>query len=216
MMVDPRSVIAVLIAMLIAYAIGSIPTAVWVGKGFYGKDVRRHGSGNAGATNTFRVLGWKAAVPVLLFDVFKGWAPVFILAPWVSKGESMDPVLFQLMIGAAALMGHVFPVFARFKGGKGIATSLGIVLAIHLQAALCCFGIFVAVFWATRFVSLGSMIAAICFPLVLWFMFKEGSEILLSFSIAFAALIILTHRKNIGRLLSGNESKIFFGRRNGE
>jgi len=207
---------AVLIAMLIAYVVGSIPTAVWVGKRFYGKDVRQHGSGNAGATNTFRVLGGKAAVPVLLFDVFKGWAPVFFLAPWVSKGESADPALFQLLIGGAALLGHVFPVFARFKGGKGIATSLGIVLAIHLHAALSCLGIFVLVFWVTKYVSLGSMVAALCFPLLLWFLFKESSEILLGFSIAFAAFIILTHRKNIGRLLKGNESKIILGKSNGE
>jgi len=212
MMADPRSILAVLIAMLVAYILGSIPTAVWVGKAFYGKDVREHGSGNAGATNTFRVLGGKAAIPVLLFDVFKGWAPVYFLAPWVIKGESADPVIFQLLIGAAALLGHIFPVFARFKGGKGIATSLGIVLAIHFYAAISCLGIFILVFGITRFVSLGSMIAAICFPLFLWIIFHEKSSVLLIFSFIFAGLIIWTHRANIGRLLKGNENKIIFGK----
>lgn len=211
-MADPRSILAVLIAMLIAYVIGSIPTAVWVGKAFYGKDVREYGSGNAGATNTFRVLGGKAAIPVLLFDVFKGWAPVFFLAPWVIEGESADPVIFILLIGIAALLGHIFPVFAGFRGGKGIATSLGIVLAIHLYAALSCLGVFILVFGITRFVSLSSMIAAICFPLFLWAIFGEKSSVLLIFSFIFAVLIIWTHRANIGRLLKGNENKINFGK----
>ena len=211
-MADPRSILAVLIAMLIAYIIGSIPTAIWIGRAFYGKDVREHGSGNAGATNTYRVLGGKAAIPVLLFDVFKGWAPVFFLAPWVIDGESADPVIFQLLIGIAALFGHIFPVFAGFKGGKGIATSLGIVLAIHLYAALSCLGIFILVFGISRFVSLSSMIAAVCFPLFLWVIFREKSGVLLIFSFIFAVLIIWTHRANIGRLVKGNENKIIFGK----
>ena len=205
-------IIRLFIAISGAYLLGSIPTAVWVGKALYNKDVREHGSGNAGATNTFRVLGGKAAVPVLLFDIFKGWAPVFILSVWAVQGTIMDPVIFQLSIGAAALLGHIFPVFANFNGGKGIATSLGVVLAIHWQAALCCLGIFVVVFMITRFVSLGSMIAAICFPFLIGFIFKENSLVLQVFSVVFAALIIWTHRANIGRLLKGEEGKIIFSK----
>lgn len=197
-------------AVLLAYLAGSIPTAVWVGKAFYDKDVRQHGSGNAGATNTFRVLGAKAAIPVLLFDVFKGWAPVFFLAPWAEVGLGWDSVLVQLCVGAAALLGHVFPVFASFKGGKGIATSLGVVLAIHLAGALCCLAIFIAVFLLTRYVSLGSIVAAICFPVLLWWAFQEGSQVLRLFSIGFAALIVWTHRANVKRLLAGTEGKIEF------
>lgn len=213
---DAELLFRTIAAVLGTYLLGSIPTAVWVGKAFYGKDVREHGSGNAGATNTFRVLGGKAAIPVLLFDVFKGWLPVFLFAPWAAEGQSADPVIFQLLIGAGALLGHIFPLFAKFKGGKGIATSLGIVLGVHWQAALCCLGIFIVVFSISRYVSLGSMIAALCFPLLLWLLFNERSEVLLIFSVAFAGLIIWTHRANIGRLLKGEEGKISFGKRESE
>lgn len=193
--------------LAIAYLIGSIPTAVWIGKVFYGIDVREYGSGNAGATNTFRVLGKKAGIPVLLIDVFKGWISVNMAYLTDYRPGSEQFVNFQLVMGIAALLGHIFPVYAGFRGGKGIATLLGIVLAVHPPAALISISIFILVLLISRYVSLGSMIAALSFPVLIIVVFKSVIPSLVIFSLVIAVLVLITHQKNIERLLRREESK---------
>jgi glycerol-3-phosphate acyltransferase PlsY len=196
-----------IIALIIAYLVGSIPSAVWIGKLFYGIDVREYGSGNAGATNTFRVLGKKAGVPVLLIDILKGFAAVQL--PYLTEfiPGSVQFVNLQLVLGVAALFGHIFPLFAAFKGGKGIATLLGIILAVHPYAALVSIGVFLVVFLISNYVSLGSITAAITFPIVVITVFKTQIPSLVIFSMVIAVLVLITHQKNIERLLKREESK---------
>jgi acyl phosphate:glycerol-3-phosphate acyltransferase len=196
--------------LLIAYLMGSFPAAVWIGKLLYGVDVREHGSGNAGATNTFRVLGKKAGIPVLLLDVFKGWLAV-MMAGLLTEAptHSADFVNTQLALGIAAVVGHIFPLFAGFRGGKGIATLFGITLAVHPWACLIAVGVFLLVFLASSYVSLSSISAGLSFPFIVIFVF--GNAIVPSmviFSIMVAILILITHQKNIERLLRREESKI--------
>lgn len=196
--------------LLLAYLLGSVPSAVWIGKIFYRTDVREHGSGNAGATNTFRVLGKKAGIPVLFLDILKGWLAVN-MAAFLTEApvHSQDFVNIQLVLGVAAVTGHIFPVFAGFRGGKGIATLFGVVLAIHPLACLAAVGIFMLVFLVSNYVSLGSISAGVSFPFIVIFGF--GNNIvpaMVAFSIMVAILILITHQKNIERLLSKQESKI--------
>lgn len=194
---------------LVAYLIGSIPTAVWIGKAKYGVDVREHGSNNAGATNTFRVLGKKAGTTVLLIDIVKGFLPVFL--PYlfkVGQWNSDELITVQIVAALGAVIGHVFPLYAGFKGGKGVATSLGVIIGIHPPAAGICIGIFLIIFLSTHFVSLGAICAAIAFPLVLTLIFGVTSYWLLGFSVLLSAIVVFAHKKNIGRLITGNESKM--------
>lgn len=199
--------------LLAAYLIGAIPTAVWVGKTFYGVDVRQHGSGNAGATNTFRVLGKKPGSFVMAVDIFKGWAATSLAQVLVMSG-AIEPdklILFKIILGVLAVVGHIFPVYVGFKGGKGVATLMGMVLAIHLPAALICLGIFLVVLLLFKYVSLGSMIAAIAFPLLLLLpRFHPEEPLLIVFGFLLSLMVVLTHKKNIGRLLQGQESKVNF------
>ncbi len=195
---------------LIAYLIGSIPTAVWIGKIKYGVDVREHGSHNAGATNTFRVLGKKAGTTVLIIDIFKGFIPVFLpflfhVGPWNSE----ELITVQIVAALGAVLGHVFPLYAGFKGGKGVATSLGVIIGIHPPAAGICIGLFLIIFLTTHYVSLGAICAALAFPIVLFFVFNVTSPWLMGFAILLSAIVILAHKKNIGRLITGTESKMF-------
>lgn len=187
--------------------LGSIPTAVWIGKYFYKIDVREYGSGNAGATNTFRVLGKKAGIPVLLIDVLKGFAAVNLAHISNYTPHSYQFINLQLVLGIASLIGHIFPIFASFRGGKGIATLLGIVLAVHLYAALIAMGIFIIILLLTSYVSLGSMTAAVLFPVIVVGIFKETVPSLIIFSILIAIMVLITHQKNIERLLRREESK---------
>lgn len=194
---------------LIAYLLGSIPTAVWVGKSYYGIDVREHGSKNAGATNTFRVLGKKPGTVVLLIDVLKG--ALAVLLPYFFLKDSIEYerlIQIQLLTAFLAIIGHVFPLFANFKGGKGVATSLGIIIGIHPPAALICLGIFLIVFIISKYVSLGAIITAISFPLLIIFLFHVESIWLRGFSILLGSVVVLTHKKNILRLVKGEESKM--------
>jgi acyl phosphate:glycerol-3-phosphate acyltransferase len=195
---------------LVAYLIGSISTAVWIGKAYYGIDIRQHGSGNSGATNTFRVLGKKPGTIVMLIDIFKGWVATSLAALLVifNAVPAEDLIIYQLIMGALAVVGHIFPVYERFKGGKGVATLLGMMLAIHLEVALMCMVIFVIVLFTSRYVSLGSMIAALAFPILLLLpRFHPDNPILIIFGFVVFAVVVLTHRKNINRLLHGEESK---------
>lgn len=208
--------LTILILLITAYLLGSIPSAVWVGKTFHGIDVREHGSGNAGATNTFRVLGKKAGIPVLLLDVLKGAIAINLV--WLQTSFSFDEITpitnLKLAFGFCAVVGHIFPVFAGFRGGKGIATLLGIVLAVHPPAALCSLAIFLIVLTITKYVSLGSMLAGLAFPLFISLVFKTHVLSLVIFSSVVAVLIIITHQKNIIRLLKNDENKTYlFGKR---
>lgn len=196
------------ILIVIAYLLGSIPTAVWVGKIFFRIDVREHGSGNAGATNTIRVLGWKAGLPVFLFDVFKGWLAVTLAGVILSgqlDGEQM--IFLKITLAAAVVIGHVFPMFAGFRGGKGVATLLGVGIALYPLAVWVVLGIFITILLVTGFVSLGSITGAVLFPFIDIFIFHQENSWLIGLSILVAVFIPVTHRKNIKRLIKGEESK---------
>ncbi len=202
--------ITIIISLIIlAYLIGSIPTAVWVGRMFYDVDIREHGSGNAGATNTFRVLGKKAGIPVLLFDVFKGWLAVqlALLATHYLLLSNDQNINLQLSLGVAALIGHIFPVYVGFKGGKGVATLLGLIIAIAPIAALYAIIIFVITLLVTKYVSLSSMIGGFSFPILIIVVLQTTTISLVVFSMVIAILLLFTHQKNIERLLSREESK---------
>mgnify|MGYP000107572752 CR=1 FL=1 len=192
-----------------AYLLGSIPTAVWLGRAKYGIDVREHGSKNAGATNTFRVLGKKPGVVVLCVDIVKGYLAV-TLPYFFGVGEwgSDQLINVQLVTALTAVMGHVLPIFAGFNGGKGVATSLGVVIGVHPPAAGIMIGIFLIVFITSHFVSLGAIVAATSFPLLLWLVFHVNSIWLLAFSCFLSAAVIFAHKKNIARLLAGEENKM--------
>ncbi len=194
----------------LAYLLGSIPTAVWGGKRFFGLDVREHGSKNAGATNTFRVLGKKPGIIVLLVDVLKGLLAV-LLPQLLLPSEIHYNELVNIKITAAifVILGHVFPLFARFKGGKGVATSLGVIFALHPPAAFICLGIFLFVFLISHFVSLGAIITAVCFPILIILVFKETSFSLIVFAIVIGVAVVVTHKKNIKRLIDGCENKMY-------
>jgi glycerol-3-phosphate acyltransferase PlsY len=194
--------------IVLAYLIGSIPTAVWVSKFFFGVDIREYGSGNAGATNTYRVLGTKWGTFVMVVDILKGVLASFLylLLPYYLTNEFQRTNL-MVGLGLAAVLGHIYPIWAGFKGGKGVATVFGMVLAIQPIVALCVVGIFLFVLYLTRFVSLSSILASIAFPVFILVIFNEPEPLYRIFAIAVALLVILTHQKNINRLLSGNESK---------
>lgn len=204
------NVLYITIAGLAAYLLGSIPSAVWAGKLFHGIDVREHGSGNAGATNVIRVLGWKTGVPVLLFDMAKGF-----LAAMLPKLSELAPegsaaiVNLQIFTGFMAIIGHIFPVFAGFRGGKGVAAMFGILLAIHPPVTLLCLGVFLLLFLTTGIVSIGSIIAGIAFPVFLLTLFETPSLFFKIFSVMVAVALLVTHRKNIQRIIKGEEKRLF-------
>ncbi|MBW7913631.1 MAG: glycerol-3-phosphate 1-O-acyltransferase PlsY [Taibaiella sp.] len=212
--------IAVLIVL--AYLIGSIPTAVWVSKRLFGIDIREHGSGNAGATNTFRILGARAGTAVMIIDMLKGFIAVklALFAPYSIHSE--QSVNLQIFLGLFAVVGHIFPIWAEFKGGKGIATLFGMILSIQPLVAVSMVGVFMLMLYMTRYVSLSSITASIAFPLMIFFIFREPELSYRIFAIATAFLVVLTHHKNINRLINGSESKVAifrkrrFRRRRGE
>ena len=198
-----------LLFVSIAYLLGSIPTAVWIGRVYYNIDIREHGSKNAGATNTFRVLGKKPGILVLIIDIIKGvlavTLPFFITSFIWGSNELIN---IQLLCGISAVLGHVFPIFANFKGGKGVATSLGIIIGIHPLAAVICLVLFLVTFLISSYVSLGAIIAAFFFPITVHYVFNNENIYLTIFSILLAVAVILTHHKNIKRILNGEESKM--------
>jgi len=207
------NIIWIVLSVVAAYLIGAIPTAVWYGLRFHAVDIRQHGSGNAGATNTFRVLGKKAGSIVLFFDILKGafaTSLAHLLAYAAVIPASQQLVSFQLILGITAVLGHIFSVYLNFKGGKGVATLLGMVLAIHPLVALICIGIFLIVLITTKYVSLSSIVATLSFPFLLLLPpFKTGNALLLVFGFTMFALLVITHRKNIKRLLEGNENRTY-------
>ena len=199
-------------ALLLAYLFGSIPTAVWIGQAFYGIDVREYGSGNAGATNTFRVLGKKAGIAVMFLDIFKGYTATnlaYLIGLSVTGPQnSVQFVNYQLALGITAVMGHLFPVFAGFRGGKGIATLFGMILAVQSEAAMLCVLTFVVVLLISKYVSLSSILAGFSFPLSVIFIFQSPIRSVVLYGMSICVLILVTHQKNIERLLKGKESKV--------
>lgn len=205
-------------ALLCAYLLGSIPTAVWLGQAFYGVDVREYGSGNAGATNTFRVLGKKPGAAVMIIDIAKGFTATklaYLIGLSVTGPRfSALFVNYELALGVVAVMGHLFPIFAGFRGGKGVATLFGMVLAVSPMAALICVSVFIVMLLTTKYVSLSSISAGFAFPLGTIFVLHTPIKGLAVYSICVCVLILVTHQKNIERLLKGKESKVYlFGKK---
>jgi acyl phosphate:glycerol-3-phosphate acyltransferase len=213
--------VLLLAALLMAsYGLGATPTSYWVGKGLFGVDLRERGSGNLGATNVYRVLGWKAALPVVAVDVFKGWLPVAwfpaLLAGAAATGAGdapgarllVDPWAWAPAFGAFAIVGHVFSFWVGFRGGKGVATSAGVFLGLAPMAVLVGFVVWLVTVAATRYVSLGSVLAAAVLPVAVFLLPHRGGNVVLAFTVALAAFVIWAHRANLGRLRRGEENRI--------
>ncbi|MCB0285131.1 MAG: glycerol-3-phosphate 1-O-acyltransferase PlsY [Calditrichaeota bacterium] len=204
-----------LLMIAISYLMGSIPTSIIAGKLLKGIDIRKEGSGNAGATNVFRVLGWKAGLVVLLIDMLKGWIPtVYISQLGMDSGLGWHAINYQIVAGISAMFGHIWTIFASFKGGKGVGTGAGMIIGLAPFPVLVCIIVFIVTVWLTRFVSLGSILASITFMAVVFvqkFALNQPVPIeLLVFSVFIPVLIIFTHRANVQRLLKGEENKIQF------
>jgi glycerol-3-phosphate acyltransferase PlsY len=199
-----------LFLIIVAYLIGSIPTAVWVSKAFFDIDIREYGSGNSGATNTYRVLGPRWGTFVMIVDMLKAIVAVKLAFLLPDSFDSNDIYLvnLQLGLGLSAVLGHIFPLWADFRGGKGVATLFGMVLGIQPNVALCCVGVFILVLYLTRWVSLSSILASVAFPVFILVIFNEPEKLYRVFAITVALLVLLTHQKNIGRLLKGSENKV--------
>ncbi len=197
------------ILIIIAYLLGSIPTALIISRKYFGIDIRDYGSGNMGATNTFRVLGSRYGTIVMVFDILKGIAAVslYIFLPHYMSNE-LDRTNFMIGLGLAAVLGHVFPVFANFKGGKGVATLFGMILAVQPVIAISCVGVFLLVLYLTRYVSLSSILAALMLPVSVLWIWNEHEVMYRIFALLVAFMVIITHQKNIGRILRGVESRI--------
>jgi glycerol-3-phosphate acyltransferase PlsY len=201
------------VGVIAAYLIGAIPTSILYGRLKFGLDIREHGSGNAGATNTFRVLGKKAGSLVMAVDIFKGFLAtcipfLFLYFDVIADGYQL--VIWQIVCGIAAVVGHIFPVYERFKGGKGVASLLGMVLSLHTPAALVCIAIFLIVFLISKYVSLGSMLATLAFPI--YFILSNPDQepshkVLTIFGFILFVLVAYTHKTNIKRLMRGEENK---------
>jgi len=204
-----------IVGLILAYLVGSFPSAVWVGRTFYNIDVREYGSGNAGATNTFRVLGKRAGIPVLIMDIAKGFLAVK-LAYFIGDYETQSPefIDFELALAVCGLLGHIFPVYVGFRGGKGVATMLGILFAVHPQAAFICAGVFLLTLYFTGYVSLGSILSGLTFPVVIMVFYSTNSSINI-FSLAVSILILVTHQRNIERLMKGEESRVKWHKKSG-
>ena len=185
--------------VLAAYLIGAFPSSYVVGKLTRGIDLRQHGSGNLGATNAFRVLGWKAATPVFILDIFKGWLPTF----WFPRIDGNPAWEFALAYGAAAVIGHAFSVYVRFKGGKGVATSAGVFLALAPAAIGITTIVWVTLLFATGIVSVASVVSAIVLPIAV--LLIGSHRLVLALAIALALFVTYAHRANIKRLMRGEE-----------
>jgi glycerol-3-phosphate acyltransferase PlsY len=198
-----------LLLIILAYLIGSIPTALIISKKFFGIDIRDFGSGNMGATNAFRVLGPKYGTLIMVLDILKGMIAVglFYFLPYYLTNE-LERTNFMMGLGLSAVIGHIFPVFANFKGGKGVATLLGMLIAVQPVVAVCCIGVFLVVLFLTRYVSLSSILGAIMLPVCVLWIWNEHELSYRAFALIVALLVIITHQKNISRLLKGAESRI--------
>jgi glycerol-3-phosphate acyltransferase PlsY len=195
--------------IIFAYLLGSIPTSVIVSRSQFNIDIRDYGSGNAGATNTFRVLGSRWGTVVMIFDMLKGLlAAKLAYLLTIYHDNEFFRTNFQIGLGLAAVIGHIFPIWAEFRGGKGVATLFGLIIAVSPWTALSCGGVFMLVLYLTRFVSLSSILASLAFPVFILVIFNVHNNAYRVFAIAVALLVIITHQKNIGRLISGSETKV--------
>jgi len=203
-------VIGVVLVVLCSYLLGSLPSSIIIGKVFFGKDPREHGSGNAGGANAFRVFGWKGGVPTVLVDVAKGLVATLFISR-IPVPAAIPHELMQIAAGCAAIVGHVWTVFAGFRGGKGVAAAAGMLIGLYPVALLVCLGIFGITLVSFGIVSVASLCAALLFPVVVFLLDATGavhvSPLLFWFSIPVALLIFYTHRANIGRLLRGQENR---------
>jgi glycerol-3-phosphate acyltransferase PlsY len=192
-----------------AYLIGSIPTALIISKKFFGIDIRDYGSGNMGATNTYRVLGSRYGTIVMVIDILKGITAVclFSFIPFYFSHE-LERTNFMIGLGLAAVLGHIFPVFAGFKGGKGVATLFGMILAVQPVVAVSCVGVFLLVLYLTRYVSLSSILGALMLPICVLWIWNEHEVMYRVFALLVAFMVIFTHQKNISRILKGVESRM--------
>jgi glycerol-3-phosphate acyltransferase PlsY len=198
-----------ILLLIIAYLIGSIPTSLWLGKLWYKTDVREFGSGNSGATNVLRVLGLKIAIPVLIIDIIKGFAATQ-LAWFIRSSYSPYTEYYKAYLGASAILGHILPLLAKFKGGKGIATTFGVIIGLAPVSALICVGVFLIVTALSRYVSLGSLLTFFVFPFVFIFIVRKTDLVFILFSIFTFITVVITHRFNIQRLITGSETIISF------
>ncbi len=203
-----KEIIIISLLIIISYLLGAIPSSVWLGKWLYDTDVREHGSGNAGFTNALRVLGLKVGIPVLVVDVFKGFLAVKLIGFFSLYNPGSTPFInMQVLCGTVAVIGHIFPVYAKFNGGKGVATLFGVILAIAPYPTLIALGVFIITLLISNYVSLSSLMAGLSFPLSLIFIFNTEKTSLIIFSVMIFILLILTHQKNIGRLIRNEENK---------
>jgi glycerol-3-phosphate acyltransferase PlsY len=195
--------------IITAYLIGSIPTALIISKKYFGIDIREYGSGNMGATNTFRVLGSRFGTIVMICDILKGMAAVALynLLPYYLSNE-LDRTNLMIGLGLAATLGHIYPIWAEFKGGKGVATLFGMILAIQPNVAVSCVAVFLLVLYLTRYVSLSSILAGVALPICVLWIYNEKEVFYRVFAVAVACLIVLTHQKNLSRIFKGNESRV--------
>lgn len=214
------------LVIILSYLLGSIPTGLIIGKAVKGIDIRNYGSSSTGGTNVSRLLGWKYGVLVIILDAIKGAIAVIIIArlyfigidklPFQNTTPFDDFTLLQIIAGISAVVGHIWTIFAEFRGGKGIATVLGFLISLITIEALFAFGVFLLVVTISRYVSLGSIIAAISVPIILviratvFHIDIPGYNIILPFVIILALLVIYTHRKNIDRLFTGKEKRFSF------
>lgn len=198
-----------LLLILVAYIIGSFPTALIISRKLFGIDIRDYGSGNMGATNTFRILGSKYGTIVMVIDILKGViaSSLYTFLPFYG-GHELERTNFIIGLGMAAVIGHIFPIFAGFKGGKGVATLFGMVLALQPIVAGACVAVFLIVLYLTRYVSLSSILAALMLPVCVLWIWNENEVLYRVFTLMVALLVIFTHQKNIGRILRGVESRI--------
>jgi acyl phosphate:glycerol-3-phosphate acyltransferase len=210
-----QQIILLVVGVITAYLLGSISNSILIGRTFFGIDVRKHGSGNAGATNMIRVLGTGPGIIVMLLDVLKAWVAVqlahFFDSDLLTENQL---IIYQIVVGGAVVIGHVFPVFYKFRGGKGVACVVGVIIALYpsvFPAALCCF---LVIFLLTHYVSLASITTAIIFPFLTLFIYHENTPALIILSIAIAVFIPYTHKKNIHRLINGEELKLSFHNKN--
>ncbi len=194
--------------LFMAYLIGALPFSILAGKLIKGIDIREYGSGNAGATNTFRVLGKKAGIPVLILDVFKGLAAVSLIAYTSYQVNTEIYLNLQLVFGVAAVLGHIFPVYAGFRGGKGVATLLGFMIGVFPLAALLSITVFVICLVLSKYVSFSSIVSSIFFPIGVYYFSETLFPTLFIFSVFVPVLLIATHHANIERLIKGEENKV--------
>ncbi len=195
--------------IITAYLIGSIPSALIISRKYFGIDIREYGSGNMGATNSFRILGSKYGIIIMVMDVLKGMLAVglFYLLPYYISNE-LERTNFMIALGLSSVIGHIFPVFADFKGGKGVATLLGMILAIQPFIAFTCICVFLVVLFLTRYVSLSSILGAIMLPISVLWIWNEHEMTYRIFALLVAVMVIITHQKNISRIIKGAENRV--------